>query len=390
MNRLVLGLVFIAVVVATLGYYGKSLTRAQGRVRPSAFSPTGVELTSFFEGLPVDSQFRNGRNAFMSIPVQTCEKPSWHSKFGLWAEALLGTTVHAQAQCSNCYQHTTNHPCGTGCGSNELAVAEGGGDRCITGTQDLGTSDCDSACNLKNVTTCTNTGCSGQPGCTCEENNGCSGYDNNGYPIYNPDPCKYPSGCPTDWTQQGSCCVKDGSPIVIDISGDGFVLTDARNGVIFDLDKSGNKQRWSWTAPKVSNGWLVLDRDGNGLIDSGAELFGNFTSQPTSPDPNGFNALAVYDQKQNGGNGDGQIDSKDAIYKSLMIWIDRNHDGISQHGELYHLADLGVETISLDYHLSKQTDEYGNVFRYKSKIKIKNLPDDHWTYDVLLRRARPS
>ena len=385
MNRLALGLVFIAVVVATLGYYGNAVKPAHGRVRPTAFSATGVELTSFFSGLPVDPQFHDGRNAFMSVPLPTCEKLSWHSKFALWAGTLFRTTVHAQSSCSNCWQTTSNHPCGTYCGDNVLPLAEGGGAVCNTGTVDSDPSDCDAGCNLKNVMTCTNTGCGT---CTCPSQNGCSGYDINGYPIYNPDTCQYPpAGCPTSWSLQGNCCYKDGSPIVIDISGDGFDLTDARNGVIFDLDTSGNKQRWSWTAPKVSNGWLVLDRDGDGLIDSGAELFGNFTPQPPSPDPNGFNALAVYDQKENGGNGNGQIDPGDTIYKSLMIWIDRNHDGISQRDELYHLADLGVESISLDYQLSKWTDQYGNIFRYKSKLTIKNLPDDHWTYDVLLRRA---
>jgi hypothetical protein len=152
------------------------------------------------------------------------------------------------------------------------------------------------------------------------------------------------------------------SPIIIDVTGDGFFLTSAADGVKFDIANTGVPIQIAWTA-NSNNAFLVLDRNGNGIINSGAELFGNFTPQPTSARPNGFLALAQYDT-----NGDGVIDAKDPIYSQLRLWVDANHDGISQPGELHTLPEMGVFSISLDYSLSMRTDEFGNVFRYKAKI----------------------
>jgi hypothetical protein len=184
------------------------------------------------------------------------------------------------------------------------------------------------------------------------------------------------------------------SPIIIDVGGRGFKLTDAKNGVQFDIAGTNHPVQISWTAPGTQNALLAIDWNHNGKIDSGKELFGNFSPQRPSPEPNGFVALGDLDTPGFGGNGDGIIDARDKMFESLLLWIDANHDGVSQPEELFTLPQLGVQSISLSYRESRKVDEFGNQFRFKGSVNVGGGSQSgqvgHTIYDVLLTRVSES
>lgn len=174
-----------------------------------------------------------------------------------------------------------------------------------------------------------------------------------------------------------------GSPIIVDVLGNGISLTDPAGGVDFDLNGNGTRDRLGWTKQNSDDAWLALDRNGNGNIDNGAELFGDYTIQPEGPNKNGFFALAEFDKLANGGNADRLLDNRDRIFSELRLWQDINHNGVAESEELHELASMQITALELNFKESKRTDEYGNEFRYRAKVKDA-ADAGRWAWDVFL------
>ncbi|HEX7312389.1 MAG TPA: hypothetical protein VF297_00465 [Pyrinomonadaceae bacterium] len=137
------------------------------------------------------------------------------------------------------------------------------------------------------------------------------------------------------WREESCSCLTY-SPVLVDTAGDGFSLTDGAGGVDFDIDSDGVRERMAWTAPGFDDAWLALDGDGDGFIDGGRELFGNYTPQPLGPERNSF-----------------------------------------------------LARVRLDYKESKRVDEHGNRFRYRAKVDdAKGAKVNRWAWDVFLTDGR--
>jgi hypothetical protein len=193
-----------------------------------------------------------------------------------------------------------------------------------------------------------------------------------------------------DYYWNGSACdYTPGSPIIVDTSGEGYRLTGLRDGVVFDLDADGRPERVSWTAAGAENAFLAIDSNQNGRIDSGAELIGSYTpvietgdSQATAA--NGFEVLKFLEAIGSTSLSDDQIDRKDQVFRQLLLWTDRNHNGFSESDELMPLEAAGIRSLELNYKTSSRRDRWGNEFRQVAKL--------HWAdgstsrvYDIWLK-----
>lgn len=158
------------------------------------------------------------------------------------------------------------------------------------------------------------------------------------------------------------------SPIVVNFDSRGYVLTGSNSPVEFDISATGQKWRIGWTAAEADESFLALDRNSNGVIDNGAELFGNATPLKNGAlARNGFQVLQELDD-----NHDGIINSSDGIWSRLVLWRDWNHDGASQPWEITPVSESTLAAIDLSYHWTGRRDSFGNTFRYESLIVTAN------------------
>ena len=155
--------------------------------------------------------------------------------------------------------------------------------------------------------------------------------------------CLKPWGNIFDPFRRGKYHVYD--PLALDLDGDGIetVATKGFAGALFDHRSQGIRTATGWIS--ADDGLLVRDLNGNGIIDNGAELFGDNTKLADgSFAKNGYAALAELDS-----NGDGIVSAADAAFQTLRVWQDLNQDGISQTNELRTLEELGIQSLDVAY-----------------------------------------
>ncbi|MFY5900444.1 hypothetical protein ACOT9W_18455, partial [Acinetobacter pittii] len=146
-------------------------------------------------------------------------------------------------------------------------------------------------------------------------------------------------------------------PLILDLDGDGIetIAHNKLNGALFDNDADGLKTATGWVSSH--DGLLVFDRNADGIINDGTEVFGDNTYLKNSEKAeNGFDALADLDTDKNG-----KIDANDEDFAKLRVWRDLNQDGKSQENELFGLADLGIKSLNIAYNNTNTTLAGNNI-----------------------------
>jgi hypothetical protein len=249
--------------------------------------------------------------------------------------------------------------------------------------------------------------------------NSCTGMTLPKRPLCDPEEAPYNAPEGYKWVFNAKTCqwqlVWSPSPVIVDTTGKGFHMSDPnQNWVTFDLLGDGTFHRFSWPEHGSGNAWLVYDVNDDGIITNGKELFGSYTPHadggvPHNPATNGFMALAWYDKRAQGGNGDLVLDKQDAIWNHLKLWIDDhcyltpNAPCTSVPSEVHSLESAGIKSIALVYEMNPASgggeDAYGNDFRIYVPLNVEPQQDKNNTkdprtskdprvmYDVFLRVA---
>jgi hypothetical protein len=174
------------------------------------------------------------------------------------------------------------------------------------------------------------------------------------------DPPLAPGECPLDEPDCGA------SPILVPLTrSQSHKLTSVEEGVQFDHNGDGILERTAWTAADSKLAFLAYDRNGNGRIDNGTELFGDNTLPGAH---NGFMALRMLNQQSGGTKA--SVSSDDPLFAKLLLWEDANHNGVSEPYELQPVAPM-LSQISLWYEEHNRKDGHGNQFRYRGGAHIR-------------------
>jgi hypothetical protein len=161
-------------------------------------------------------------------------------------------------------------------------------------------------------------------------------------------------------SQQDECgCCPDPCPLIIDRSGDGVHLSNADDGALLDINGL-HAMFWLGWPTTPDDAWLAYDRNGDGVIDDGSELFGNTRRLASGRNAeNGYEVLAELDEDSNG-----VVDARDPLFAKLLLWGDANRNGVSEPKELTPLSSTVIKSLGVVYDPSDKVDAFGNRFRF--------------------------
>jgi len=154
--------------------------------------------------------------------------------------------------------------------------------------------------------------------------------------------------------------------ISVDPKLDTFRLTSPAAGVLFDIDGDGDLEQVAWTEAGAAVALLAVDVNGDGRITSGRELFGSF-SVPRAG--NGPNAL-IETFKATGAPLSGAVQNGHKLYEALLLWLDENHNGISEEWELRPLKEV-FTAVGLGFVKEDRVDGHGNRFRFLGWAELR-------------------
>ncbi|XHS00915.1 hypothetical protein ACFB49_25160 [Sphingomonas sp. DBB INV C78] len=164
-------------------------------------------------------------------------------------------------------------------------------------------------------------------------------------------------------------------PIVLDLDGDGLELVSLdTSSVSFDMDLDGIADRTGWVG--ADDGFLALDRNGNGTIDDIGEISFVGDAEGAMSDLEG---LRAFDS-----NANGFFDAGDDRFGEFKIWRDANQDGLSQAGELHGLTDIGIVQINLSMNLTGEELGGSDNIVYATSEYLLSDGTSHSIGDVLL------
>jgi hypothetical protein len=180
------------------------------------------------------------------------------------------------------------------------------------------------------------------------------------------------------------------SPIVVDTHKDGIKLGPAGRTVSFDVNADGFADTVQWVRRGGDEAFLALDRNRNGVVDDGSELFGVGTPLLEGGSaPNGFVGLAQYDQPLLGGNDDGVISRADAIWPELSLWLDSNADGVATPNEMRRPESFGLTSFGVIPKVRRYIDPAGNSLPYWAWAGATGRPARTIMVDVYFLQLGP-